>query len=472
MSALDPTQRRVLPWLVAVGFFMQTLDATILNTALPSMARDLGESPLRMQAVVIAYMLTVALFIPASGYLSDRFGAKVVFLAAIVLFSLGSLACALSPSLEALILARVLQGVGGALLLPVGRLAILKSFPKGELLRVLSFVTIPGLIGPLVGPVLGGFLVETLSWHWIFLINLPVGLVGAIATVLYMPELREPPAPFDWVGFFLFGAGMLAVSFSLQALGERALSVASSLLLLGTGLASMAAYWLHADRADRPLFGRQLFGIHSYAVGIIGNLFARLGSGAMPFLTPLFLQVALGFSPTEAGAFMVPSVLGAMTSKAFVERLVSRLGYRRMLVTNTLLLGLCIGSFARLEPGVSAPGLALQMFVFGAINSLQFTAMNTITLADLPQSSAGSGNALLSVVMQLSMSLGVASAGALLLELAPKDHTLAAGPALVLAFHRTYACIGVLGALAAIIFVQLRPEDGASLRRVPTPLEG
>lgn len=469
MSEQRSTQLRVLPWLVAIGFFMQTLDGTILNTALPAMATSLGESPLRMQSVVVAYALTVALFIPASGYLSDRFGARNVFLAAILVFSAGSLACALSESLTQLVLARVLQGVGGALLLPVGRLAILKSFPKAELLRVLSFVTIPGLIGPLVGPVLGGFLVETLSWHWIFFINLPVGLVGAVATRMFMPELKETPAPFDWTGFLLFGGGMVAASFSLQAIGERTLSVTSSLLLLGAGLAMMAAFWLHAGRHAQPLFRRQLFTIHSYAVGLMGNLFARLGSGAMPFLTPLFLQVALGFPPTTAGLFMVPSVLGAMASKAIVERIVDRLGYRRVLTINTLLLGLLIASFARIEPGVSPISLALQMFVFGAINSLQFTAMNTLTLSDLSGPSAGEGNALLSVVMQLSMSLGVAAAGALLLELAPTAATPGSGT--LQAFHRTYACIGVLGALATVIFLQLHPEDGASLRRVPRTLD-
>lgn len=470
MSEPGPSQLRVLPWLVAIGFFMQTLDGTILNTALPAMAASLGESPLRMQAVVVAYALTVALFIPASGYLSDRFGARNVFLAAIVLFSVGSLACALSSSLALLVLSRVLQGVGGALLLPVGRLAILKSYPKGELLRVLSFVTIPGLIGPLIGPVLGGFLVETLSWHWIFLINLPVGVVGAIATRLYMPELKETPAPFDWMGFLLFGGGMVATSFSLQAIGERTLSGGASLLLLGAGLATMAAFWLHAGHHAKPLFRRELFTIHSYAVGLVGNLFARLGSGAMPFLTPLFLQVGLGFAPTQAGLFMVPSVLGAMASKAIVERVVDRLGYRRVLTFNTLLLGLLIASFARIEPGFSPGALALQMFVFGAVNSLQFTAMNTLTLSDLSGPAAGEGNALLSVVMQLSMSLGVAAAGALLLELAPAHAAANAGT--LQAFHRTYLCIGVLGALATVIFLQLRPEDGASLRRVPDALDG
>lgn len=471
---LDARTRRVLPWLVAVGFFMQTLDATILNTALPAMAHALGESPLRMQSVVVAYMLTVALLIPASGYLSDRFGARRVFLSAIVLFCAGSLACASSPSLPHLVLSRVVQGMGGAMLLPVGRLAILKSFPKSELLGVLSFVTIPGLIGPLVGPALGGFLVETLGWHWVFLINLPVGAAGACATWFFMPELREARVGFDWLGFLLFSSGMLAVSMALQGMGEHALSMATSLLLLSAGLASMAAYWLHAGRQTRPLFSKQLLGIHSFAVGLAGNLFARLGSGAMPFLTPLFLQVGLGFSPTEAGLFMVPTVLGAMLSKVFVERLVHRLGYRRTLVGNTLLLGLTMMSFARLDSHVAVPMLVLQLAIFGVVNSLQFSAMNTLTLADLEGDTASSGNSLLSVIMQLSMSLGVAAAAALLAIFAP-EHVGQVGQvgsaALLWAFQRTYFCVGLLAMLASLIFLQLAPEDGASLRRVAGPID-
>ena len=297
---LDPATKRLLPWVVAIAFFMQTLDGTILNTTLPTMARDLGESPLRMQSVVIAYMLTVALFIPASGWLADRFGTRRAFLSAIVLFSLGSLLCALSPSLPWLTAARVLQGIGGALLLPVGRLTILRAFPRSELLKVLSFVTIPGLVGPLVGPPLGGWIVEVASWHWVFLINLPVGVLGVFASLRYMPDLRGAiDQRFDWPGFVMFSLGLVLVTLGLQGLGEHAISAPLSILLVMGGLAAMAAYWVHAARTDKPLFSLTLFQIPTFSVGILGNLFARLGSGAMPFLTPLFLQVGLGYSPSR-----------------------------------------------------------------------------------------------------------------------------------------------------------------------------
>ncbi|HWH84894.1 MAG TPA: multidrug transporter subunit MdtD [Burkholderiaceae bacterium] len=464
---LDPTTRRLLPWVVAIAFFMQTLDGTILNTTLPTMARDLGESPLRMQSVVIAYLLTVALFIPASGWLADRFGTRRAFVAAIVLFSFGSLLCALSPSLPWLVAARVLQGIGGALLLPVGRLTILRAFPRNELLKVLSFVTIPGLVGPLVGPPLGGWIVEVASWHWVFLINLPVGVIGVFAALRYMPDLRGAAGRrFDWPGFAMFSLGLACVTLGLQGLGEHAFGAATSILLVITGLAAMAAYWAHAARTPNALFSLALFKIPTFAVGILGNLFARLGSGAMPFLTPLFLQVGLGYSPSAAGLTMVPIVLGSMLIKFFAEPVIHRFGYRRVLVVNTLLLGGFIAGFAFVDHATPHLAILVYLALFGICNSMQFTAMNTLTLGDLDDARASGGNSLLSVVMQLSMSLGVAAAGALLAAFAtPIVIPIASdvGPRdLLHTFHATYLCMGALSALAAGIFFQLGRREGPS----------
>jgi EmrB/QacA subfamily drug resistance transporter len=455
---LDPATRRFLPWVVAIAFFMQTLDGTILNTTLPTMARSLGESPLRMQSVVIAYLLTVALFIPASGWLADRFGTRRVFVAAVVLFSLGSLLCALSPSLPWLIAARVVQGVGGALLLPVGRLTILRAYPRGELLKVLSFVTIPGLVGPLVGPPLGGWLVEVATWHWVFLINLPVGVLGVFAAMRYLPDLRGAAGQrFDWPGFAMFSLGLALVTLGLQGLGEHAISAPLSIVLVIGGLAAMAAYWVHAARAENALFSLALFQIPTFSIGVIGNLFARLGSGAMPFLTPLFLQVGLGYAPSVAGLTMVPTVIGAMAIKLVAEPLIKRFGYRRVLVVNTLLLGGFIAGFALVDRETPHAAILVYLGAFGVSNSLQFTAMNTLTLGDLDATRASAGNSLLSVVMQLSMSLGVAAAGALLAAFAAPA---AAGAELIHTFHATYLCMGALSALAAGIFFQLGRHEG------------
>ena len=459
-SLLDERTARLLPWLVAVAFFMQTLDGTILNTALPAMATDLAEDPLRMQGVVIAYMLTVALLIPASGWIADRFGTRRVFFSAILLFTFGSLLCALSMTLTQLIGARVLQAVGGALMMPVGRLVVLRAYPRSQLVQVMSLITLPGLVGPLLGPTLGGWLVEYASWHWIFLINLPVGALGCYAALRFMPDLRGPErSHFDLPGFMLFGAAMLMITLGLSGLGELHMPHARVMLLMFAGAACLAAYWLRAGRIAKPLFSPNLFRTRSFSVGILGNLFGRLGSGALPFMVPLLLQVALGYSPAEAGMSMIPLALAAMAIKPLAKPLIDRLGYRRILTVNTLLLGLLISSLGFTHAQTPLFVLLIQLGLIGAINSLQFTAMNTITLIGLHDREASSGNSLLAVVVQLAMSLGVATAGALLGGFT-QDTPGAGSEAVQRAFQLTFWCIGGISALAAAIFLQLEKHAG------------
>lgn len=463
-AGLDARTARVLPWLVAIAFFMQTLDGTILNTALPAMARDLSENPLRMQGVVIAYMLTVALLIPASGWMADRFGTRRIFFSAIALFTLGSLLCAMSASFNQLVTSRVVQAVGGALMLPVGRLVVLRAYPRSEFVRVMTFIALPGMVGPLLGPTLGGWLVEYASWHWIFLINLPVGLIGCLAAFRFMPDLKSTTRiRFDTVGFVLFGGAMVLITIALEGLGEMQMPHARVLLLMVIGSVCLAAYWLRAGHVDTPLFSPTLFHTRSFAVGIFGNLFARLGSGALPFLLPLLLQVALGYSPAQAGMSMIPLALGAMLIKPLAKLLIDRLGYRRILVGNTLLLGSLIASLAAIDGQTPTGFLLLHLGLIGVVNSMQFTAMNTVTLVGLSNQNASSGNSLLSVVVQLSMSLGVASAGALLGGFTVPG---ADGEAVLRAFHLTFLCIGAMSMLAATLFFQLDSKQAMAARLI------
>ncbi|WP_198086092.1 multidrug transporter subunit MdtD [Variovorax sp. E3] len=457
-TAVSPARKSLL-WLVAVGFFMQTLDATIINTALPAMAASLGESPLRMQSVVVAYALTMAMLIPASGWIADRFGTRRIFFSAIVLFALGSVLCALSHSLGQLVAARVVQGLGGALLLPVGRLSLLRTVPRGEFLQAMSFVAIPGLIGPLLGPTLGGWLVQYASWHWIFLINVPVGLAGCIATLKYMPDLRGVVQKrFDGVGYGLLAFGMVAISLSLDGVGLRQGGV---MVVLIFGFASVAAYWLRASRTPEPLFAPSLFHVQTLSIGLIGNLFSRLGSSCMPFLVPLLLQVSMGYSPVHAGLMMLPIALAGMAMKRFATPLITRHGYRRVLVINTILVGCTMASFGLTAPGQPMALHLLQLLAFGAVNSLQFTAMNTITLKDLDGSMASSGNSLLSMVQMLAMSMGVAAAGAVLAGYNGIFGTETAAHTLD-AFQATFATMGLITVASAMIFWHLPAEVRAA----------
>ncbi|MBW8723285.1 MAG: multidrug transporter subunit MdtD [Polaromonas sp.] len=440
-AAVNPVRKSLL-WLVAVGFFMQTLDATIINTALPAMAASLGESPLRMQSVVVAYALTMAMLIPASGWIADRFGTRRVYVGAISLFVLGSIACALSANLMQLVAARVVQGMGGALLLPVGRLAVLRAFPRERFLQAMSFIAIPGLVGPLIGPTLGGWLVEVATWHWVFLINIPVGLLGGMATVLYMQDNPRLDVPrFDLAGYLFLAFGMVAVSLAVDGLSGLGLKQASVLVLLVFGMA----------------ISPKLFSIPTLSIGLLGNLFSRLGSSCMPFLVPLVLQVSLGYSPLQAGMMMVPVAVASMLTKRITTPLITRYGYRKVLVTNTALVGLTMASFAFITPAQPLWLHILQLACFGAVNSMQFTAMNTVTLRDLDSSMASSGNSLLSMVQMLAMSMGVAAAGAVL---AAFTGVFSAGEAVqtLHSFQATFAAMGLITLASAGIFWQLSPQ--------------
>lgn len=449
---------QVLLWLVASGFFMQTLDSTIVNTALPAMARSLHESPLRMQSVIIAYSLTMAILIPASGWLADRFGTRTAFCSAIVLFVIGSALCAASSSLRELAAARVLQGAGGSMLLPVGRLSVLRNVPRERFLQAMSMVTIPGLVGPLIGPTIGGWLSQYSSWHWIFLINIPVGTVGALMALKFMPQSHGPRiAGFDLTGYLMIATAMASISLALDGLSELKLRLATIMIMLIFGLAALCAYWLHASQRPRPLFSPNLFAVSTFSIGLLGNLFARIGSGSVPFILPLMLQVGLGYSPAQAGMMMIPTAAAAMLTKRQVTPLITRHGYRAVLIINTGLVGLAIASFALFSSSEPLWLRIIQLAMFGAVNSLQFTAMNTLTLKDLDSERASSGNSLLSMVQMIAMSFGVATAAALLatftqvLDSNKSVHVLSA-------FHATFLCVGVITTVSAWIFTQLSSD--------------
>ncbi|HIC8944674.1 TPA: MFS transporter [Klebsiella aerogenes] len=456
-----PASVRWQLWIVAFGFFMQSLDTTIVNTALPSMANSLGESPLHMHMVVVSYVLTVAVMLPASGWLADRVGVRNIFFSAIVLFTAGSLFCAQASTLDQLVMSRVLQGVGGAMMVPVGRLTVMKIVPRDQYMAAMTFVTLPGQVGPLLGPALGGVLVEYASWHWIFLINIPVGIIGAIATLCLMPNYTLQTRRFDILGFILLATGMAALTLALD--GKKGLSISPLLLaaLVVGGLMAIVFYLWHARDNVNALFSLKLFRNKTFSLGLGGSFAGRIGSGMLPFMTPVFLQIGLGFSPFHAGLMMIPMVLGSMGMKRIVVQVVNRFGYRRVLVFATL--GLALVSL--LFMAVALAGwywlLPLVLFLQGMINSSRFSSMNTLTLKDLPDELASSGNSLLSMVMQLSMSIGVTIAG-LLLGMYGQQHISADAPAVHQVFLYTYLSMAVIIALPALIFSRVPNDVGSN----------
>ncbi len=471
-SAPDERQLRLLLWLVAVAFFMQTLDATIVNTALPAMAKSLRESPLQMQSVLVAYSLTMAMLIPVSGWLADRFGTRRIFLGAILVFVTGSLLCGLSTSLWQLVVARVVQGAGGALLLPVGRLAVLRAYPRERFLAAISFVAVPGLIGPLLGPTLGGLLVELTSWHWVFLVNVPVGLIGWLASSRWMPDFRgEGRTPMDVGGYGLLALGMVAVSLSVDGLSGLGLPRVAALVLLVTGLSCLAAYWLRAARQEKPLFSPTLFRVPSLSIGLLGNTVSRLGSSAVPFLVPLVLQLSLAYSPAQAGMMMLPMGVAGIAVKQFATWSITRYGYRHVLVVNTLCVGGLIASFALLQAQQPVWLLIVHFAIFGASNSLQFTAMNTLTLRDLESAQASSGNTLLAMVQMLAISLGVGVAGAMLGGFTDSLQAQGQPQKMLQVFRYTFVCMGLMTMASAWIFWQLSPQSRwvRKLEELPVP---
>ncbi|MGX8220016.1 DHA2 family efflux MFS transporter permease subunit [Psychrobacter celer] len=457
MVTLTPMQDKYLPYVLAVALFMQILDATILNTSLPQMAQALGESPLKMQWAVISYALTLAIFIPISGFLADKYGTRCIFLTAIVIFSIGSLLCAASPTLDFLIGSRVIQGVGGAMMTPVARLILVKSYPRNKLLTVMNFAVIPALVAPLVGPVLGGYIVQYASWHWIFLINIPMGVLGFVMGKKLVPALFEDTQRLDWLGFGLFAAAAcgftLAVEFGSQVgrgMYGLLLAVAASVLL--------GAYVAHAKRRPAPLFPLSLFDIRTFRIGITGNLFTRLGISAVPFLLPLLLQVVFEYSPSQAGWLLAPIAIGAIGIKPWVSKIIQRFSYRKVLVLNTLLIGILIILLAQFNDPDNWLWFIPLLILMGACNSMQFSAMNTITIGDLEGVQTSSGNSLMAVNQQLAIGFGIAFGAAVLNLLRERF-----GLDTLAAFQTTYWILGILTILSGLYFLRLKPEDGRGL---------
>ena len=455
------TTKKILPLILATAIFMQMLDSTILNTSLPSIARDLNESPLNMQNAIISYVLTLALFMPVSGFLADKFGTKKVFIISLILFSLGSLLCSLSPNLTFLVIARVIQGIGGSLMTPVGKLALIKTFDKSELLKAMNFAIIPALIGPVLGPLIGGYMVDYLSWHWIFLINLPIGILGIVLSVKYMPNYFSKIIDFDFKGFLFFAAASLLLSISLEWMGN-AKNITPVLLVFLMGFIFIYLYYRHAKKEENPIFPLELFMVRTFRVGFLGNLATRLGISSIPLLIPLMIQIAYGQSAVVSGWIVAPMAITAMFGKSAVIKILNRFGYRKTLMFNTFLIGTLICLMAIPGINTSIYWFIPLILVLGFFNSIQFTSMNTISISDLRDSHTSSGNSLISVNQQIAIGFGIAF-GLIILKLFEGDTQLIKGN-IHNAFRYTFLVMGILTILSGFVFRRLHFRDGDNMK--------
>ncbi len=465
MAAPTATIKRFLPWLVAVAFFMESLDTTILNTALPSIASGLGVAPLSMKSVLTSYTLSLAVFIPVSGWVADRYGTRRVFASAIGLFTLGSVLCGVSSDLHLLVACRILQGAGGAMMVPVGRLVMARTFPKSELVAAMTFVAIPGLIGPMLGPVAGGFIVGFFHWRVIFFVNVPIGLTGLYFVHRFLPDYRaESSDKLDWVGLTLFGSGVALLSYVLEVFGEHTLSVREVVGLLSVSVALLLAYWRHASTMLHPLLRLTLLRIRSLRVSVSGSFITRLGVGGMPFLLPLLYQVGLGYTALQSGLMLMPQSLTAIAFRAFMPKILRKLGHRRVLVSNTIGLGGIMLLFATIDVSTPVWVIVLQAMAFGFLSSLQFTSMNTLVYADVSDADTSMASTIASTVQQMSMSFGVATASLAAAFFIP-DRFHSDARQMIHGIHEAFLVLGSLTILSCLVFRELHKDDGDNVSR-------
>lgn len=459
--AIPMRPSQIVPLVVATALFMENTDSTVIATALPAIARSLGEDPIALKLALTAYLVSLAIFIPISGWMADRYGARTIFRAALVMFMAGSLACAASDSLGAFVAARAFQGIGGAMMVPVGRLVILRAVPKSELVSALAYLTIPALIGPIMGPPLGGLITTYLDWRWIFFINIPIGLAGIALSTIYFENIREPSRPpLDVLGFLLSGAGLATLMLGLASLGRHLLPDYVSWGCLGGGAILLALYLAHSRRVEHPVIRLDLLRYPTFRAAVTGGSLFRIGTGAIPFLLPLMLQIGFGLDPLQSGLLTFAAAAGALLIKIIGPRILRAYGFRRVMLFNAVVASCFLavnGLFTAQTPHWIIIGILL---VGGCVRSLQFTCVNAIAYADLDKREMSSATSLASVAQQLSLSLGV-SIGALALETAAAQHgrtTIEAGD-----FWPAFLTVALISSVSLLAFLRLKPDAGAEV---------
>jgi EmrB/QacA subfamily drug resistance transporter len=449
--------------IVAVALFMETMDSTVISTSLPAIATDIGEDPIALKLALTSYLLSLAVFIPISGWMADRFGARTIFRAAIVVFTLGSAMCGFAQGLPDFVLFRVIQGIGGAMMVPVGRLVILRSVPKAELISALAWLTVPALMGPVLGPPLGGFISTVFSWRWIFWLNIPIGLLGIFLATRFIANFREEQVPpLDIRGFFLSGIGLAGLAFGFTTLGQTLFPPTIAVGLLVIGVIGVCLYVVHARKVPNPLLDLDLLKIDTFYASVVGGFLFRIGIGAAPFLLPLFFQLGFGMTALQSGMLTFATAVGAVAMKTAAAPIIRKLGFKRILVGNAVLTAAFTAASALFTAATPAAVILAVLLVGGFFKSLQFTAINSIAYADIDEKDMSKATSFASVAQPLSMSAGVAI-GALVLEIErmgrATHHVEAAD------FPAAFILVACLAASSALVFALLPKEAGSSLSR-------
>ncbi len=450
--------RLLIPLIVAIAFLMEQLDSTIIVTAIPDMARSLRTTPVQLNLAVTAYVVTLAVFIPLSGWFADRFGARRIFVLALGLFTAGSALCGVADTFDMLIATRVLQGIGGAMMTPVGRLIMLRSFPRSELVTVMTYMSLPALLGPLAGPLLGGVLTTYLSWRWIFYVNLPIGLAGMLLALRYFAESPgQPGQKFDFPGFLMVG-GIGLIQVGLDSIGQQKLPLPVIAAVLVVAAALLVLFARYARGVSAPALDLSLFRIRSFAIGTLAGGLCRIGLNGTPFLLPLMLQIGFGMTPVTAGALVLLASAGSLLLRTFISPMLRWFGFRRALIGSAVAASLILAGFALLRADTPHWLIGSYVLVFGLIRSIQLMTSNMLSYADTPDARLSHATSLFGALQQLTVSFGVSFAAVLLSLISLPDHVLT--PA---RFHTVFLISALLPLAALPGFIRLRPEDGAAV---------
>lgn len=453
------------PLIIATALFMENMDATVISTSLPAIARDLHIEPIALKLALTSYLVSLAVFIPISGWMADRYGARRIFRSAIMVFMLGSLLCAFSNSLPGFVMARFVQGLGGAMMVPVGRLVILRSTAKADLVRAMSYLTIPALLGPVIGPPLGGFISTYFHWRWIFFLNIPIGIIGLLLAGRFIANLKqEQVPPLDVTGFLLSGVGLSTLMLGLASEGRHMLSTGLSLALALSGLSLMLLYLRHDRRCSQPLLDLSLFRLPTFHASVIGGFVCRVGNGATPFLLPLMLQLGFGLTPFASGMLTCSTAIGSIFMKTIVMKVLARFGFKQVLTINGVLVALSIAAYGLFRADTPHALMLIVFILGGCLRSLQFTSLSAIAFADVDSARMSHATSLSAVMQQLAAGMGV-TVGAFALQSIGwlRGHAgLVSGD-----FSLAFVCMGVLTLCSTALFLPLHPQAGAQLAGRP-----